>query len=76
MRTKTINATSETFSNTDIMLDKDKLKNDTVELVANQIYDKMTKLFNDARQRLGIKGGANMDRSEIIMISIWTTMAI
>ena len=32
-----------------------------IELVANRIYDKMTKLFNDSRQRLGIKGGANIE---------------
>ena len=36
---------------------KDALKHDTIELVANQIYDKLTKLFNDRRKRLGIKGG-------------------
>ena len=32
-----------------------------IKLVANQIYDKMTKLFNNARKRLGIKGGANIE---------------
>ena len=36
------------------------MKEDTIELVANQIYDKITKLFNEKRKRLGIKGGANM----------------
>ena len=32
-----------------------------IVLVADQIYDKMTKLFNDTRKRLGIKGGANIE---------------
>ena len=36
---------------------KDALKRDTIELIANEIYDKLTKLFNDRRKRLGIKGG-------------------
>ena len=36
---------------------KDILKKDTIELVANQIYDKVTKFFNDRRKRFGIKGG-------------------
>ena len=41
----------------DITLQKDKVKQDTIELVANQIYDIVTKLFNERRERLGIKGG-------------------
>ena len=36
---------------------KNTLKKDTIELIANEIYDKLTKLFNDRRKRLGIKGG-------------------
>ena len=36
---------------------KELLKRDTIELIANEIYDKLTKLFNDRRKRLGIKGG-------------------
>ena len=32
-------------------------KRATIELIANEIYDKLTKLFNDRRKRLGIKGG-------------------
>ena len=34
-----------------IALDKDKLKKDTVELVANEIYDKMTNLFDKMRKK-------------------------
>ena len=36
---------------------KNALKKDTIELIANEIYDKLTKLFNGRRKRLGIKGG-------------------
>ena len=36
---------------------KNALKQDTIELISNEIYDKLTKLFNDRRKRLGIKGG-------------------
>ena len=37
------------------------MKDDTIELVANQIYDRITKLINDRRKRLGIKGGAKIE---------------
>ena len=36
---------------------KDVLKKDTIELVANQIYDRLTIMFNNTRERLGIKSG-------------------
>ena len=36
---------------------KEALNRDTIELIVNEIYDKLTKLFNDRRKRLGIKGG-------------------
>ena len=37
--------------------DKNALKCDTIELVANQIYDRLTILFNNDRKRFGIQGG-------------------
>ena len=37
--------------------DKNKLKCDTIELAANQIYDKLTLFFNNDRKRFGIQGG-------------------
>ena len=40
---------------------KDALKHDTTELVANQIYDKLTILFNNARERFGIENGTPVD---------------
>ena len=36
---------------------KDVLKKDTIELVSNQIYDKLTIFFNNDRKRFGIQGG-------------------
>ena len=36
---------------------KDILKKDTIELVANQIYDKLTIFFNKDRERFGIRKG-------------------
>ena len=33
------------------------LTRDTIELVANQIYDKLTIFFNNDRKRFGIQGG-------------------
>ena len=36
---------------------KDALKRDTIELAANQIYDRLTIFFNNDRKRFGIQGG-------------------
>ena len=36
---------------------KNALEHDTIELVANQIYDKLTISFNNTRKRLGIQEG-------------------
>ena len=35
---------------------KDTFKHSTIELIANQIYDILTLLFNNIRKRFGIKG--------------------
>ena len=35
---------------------KDKFKRGTIELIANQIYDRLTLSFNNIRKRFGIKG--------------------
>ena len=43
-----------------ITLEKRKVKEDMIELVANQIYDGVSKLFNERRKRLGINGGASI----------------
>ena len=36
---------------------KDALKHDTIELAANQIYDRLTTFFNKDRERFGIQEG-------------------
>ena len=49
-----VNGRLETSSDKDveknITLDKHKLKKGTIELFANQIYDSITKLFNERRK--------------------------
>ena len=39
---------------------KDALKRGTIELAANQIYDKLTIFFNNDRKRFGIQGGKSI----------------
>ena len=54
---ETLNESTDVSTMEMIWKTKEALKRDTIELVANEIYDKLTKLFNDRRKRLGIKGG-------------------
>ena len=42
---------------------KHALKHDTIELVANQIYDKLITMFNNNRKRLGIQKGFTFIKS-------------
>ena len=59
------------------MLQKRKVKEGRMELVANQIYDKITTPINKSRERLGIKGGDKIvEPTEIMIVSIQTTMVI
>ena len=43
----------------------DPTRNDIEELVANQIYDKLTTTFNRARERLGINNGTPIEEPSI-----------
>ena len=43
----------------------DSTRNDIEELVANQIYDKLTTIFNKARERLGIENGTPIEEPSI-----------
>ena len=43
----------------------DSTRNDIEELVANQIYDKLTTMFNKARERLGIENGTPIEEPSI-----------
>ena len=39
----------------------DEVRDDIEELVANQIYDKLTNMFNNARERFGIENGTPIE---------------
>ena len=41
----------------------DEVRDDIEELVANQIYDKLTNMFNSARERFGIENGTPIEPS-------------
>ena len=59
------NSRLDTFSHEkfgDMRIQKNKVKEDTIELVSNQIYDRIIKLINDRRKRSGIKAGGNIDK--------------
>ena len=43
----------------------DSTRNDIEELVANQIYDKLTIMFNKAREKLGINNGTPIEKPTI-----------
>ena len=43
----------------------DSTRKDIEELVANQIYDKLTIMFNKARERLGIENGTPIEEPSI-----------
>ena len=47
---------------------KDALKHDTIELAADQIYDRLTIFFNNDRKRFGISGGKPIIEPENIEI--------
>ena len=54
---ETLNESTDVETMGMIWKTKDALKRDTIELVANQIYDKLTIFFNNDRKRFGIQGG-------------------
>ena len=54
---ETLNESTDVETMEMIWKTKDALKRDTIELVANQIYDKLTIFFNNDRKRFGIQGG-------------------
>ena len=54
---ETLNESTDVETMGRILDTKDALKRDTIELVANQIYDKLTIFFNNDRKRFGIQGG-------------------
>ena len=47
-----------------ITLEKRKVKDDMIELVANQVYDKITKLFNERRKVKPIRNYDSFDKDD------------
>ena len=54
---ETLNESTDENTLEMIVKTKDVLKHDTIELAANQIYDRLTTFFNKDRERFGIQGG-------------------
>ena len=54
---ETLNKSKDVATIEMTVITKDALKRDTIELAANQIYDKLTIFFNNDRKRFGIQGG-------------------
>ena len=54
---RTLNRSHDKTAREEALMFIDMTRNDIEELVANQIYDKLTILLNDTRKRLGIQKG-------------------
>ena len=54
---KTLNESTDEATINEMLIYVDEVRNDIEELVANQVYDKLTKMFNNARERFGIENG-------------------
>ena len=54
---ETLNESTDETTIEMTLKNKDALKHGTIELAANQIYDKLTIFFNNDRKRFGIQGG-------------------
>ena len=54
---ETLNESTDENTIKMVVKTKDALKRDTIELAANQIYDKLTIFFNNDRKRFGIQVG-------------------
>ena len=54
---KTLNECTDEATTNEMLIYVDDVRNDIEELVANQIYDKLTNMFNNARERFGIENG-------------------
>ena len=62
---KTLNESTDEATINETLIYVDVTRNDTEELVANQIYDKLTIMFNKARERLGINNGTPTEEPTI-----------
>ena len=62
---KTLNESTDEATINETLIYVDSTRNNIEELVANQIYDKLTTMFNRARERLGINNGTPIEEPTI-----------
>ena len=60
---KTLNESTDEATINEMFIYVDEVRNDIEELVANQVYDKLTNMFNNARERFGIENGTPIEPS-------------
>ena len=58
---KTLNESTDETTINETLIYVDEVRDDIEELVANQIYDKLTNMFNSARERFGIENGTPIE---------------
>ena len=58
---KTLNESTDEATINETLIYVDEVRDDIEELVANQIYDKLTNMFNDAKERFGIENGTPIE---------------
>ena len=58
---KTLNDSTDEATINEMLIYVDEVRDDIEELVANQIYDKLTNMFNNARERFGIENGTPIE---------------
>ena len=62
---KTLNKNTDEATINETLIYVDSTRYDIEELVANRIYDKLTNIFNKARERLGINNGTPIEEPTI-----------
>ena len=58
---KTLNESTDEATINEMLIYVDQVRDDIEELVANQIYDKLTNMFNNARERFGMENGTPIE---------------
>ena len=58
---KTLNESTDEATINEMLIYVDEVRNDIEELVPNQIYDKLTNMSNNARERFGIENGTPIE---------------
>ena len=58
---KTLNESTDEATINETLIYVDEVRSYIEELVANQIYDKLTNMFNNARERFGIENGTPIE---------------